>query len=150
MKFSALLPVVMAVFANQATAEPLRQPYKLNNARMSVRDIFGLQARQDGAYTPDQEFCGTGETCAEACGTGYKQACSPRPVPRDCSESCRKETNSRCCSVPRVTVIHIASMRQLSRHVALTKAEVSFIIHTTMCTLCANGHVLMSRYRGVR
>ncbi len=80
MLFSTWLPVTLAVLANQAAAEPPREPYKLETARMSVRDLFGVQRREDGAYNPAQQFCGTGDTCPEACGDGFQRVCSPSVV----------------------------------------------------------------------
>jgi hypothetical protein len=68
---------VAAVLAGLALGEPVPQPYKLNTvARMSVRNLFGLSRRQDGGYSPDQQFCGSGDTCAEACGAGFEQCAS--------------------------------------------------------------------------
>ena len=68
-----LLPAAFSICIVQALAEPLRQrePYQPEVARMSVRNLLGLQSRQNGAYNPDQQFCGKGDTCAEACGDGF-------------------------------------------------------------------------------
>ncbi|RYP13699.1 hypothetical protein DL767_010603 [Monosporascus sp. MG133] len=41
MLFGVLTSVTLAVLANQAAAEPLRRPYKLHVAKMSVRNLLG-------------------------------------------------------------------------------------------------------------
>lgn len=72
-----LLPGTLVLFAGQTAAGPSyrREPYQPQVARMSVRNILGLQSRQDGgAYNPDQQFCGNGDTCSEACGDGFAKA----------------------------------------------------------------------------
>ena len=68
-----LFPAAFSISVMHVDAEPLRQrePYQPQVARMSVRNLLGLQSRQDGAYNPDQQFCGQGDTCAEACGEGF-------------------------------------------------------------------------------
>lgn len=57
---------VLAIAAH-AVAEPA--PYM-----MSSRQVFGLPRRDspnsDG-YEPTQSYCGTGDTCAQACGNGF-------------------------------------------------------------------------------
>ncbi|RYP63632.1 hypothetical protein DL770_009327 [Monosporascus sp. CRB-9-2] len=76
MLFGVLTSVTLAVLANQGAAEPLRRPYKLHVAKMSVRNLFGLEGRQLSGYKPDEEFCTEeGDTCAEACGDDFDQAC---------------------------------------------------------------------------
>ncbi|KAF3022030.1 hypothetical protein E8E14_012606 [Neopestalotiopsis sp. 37M] len=67
--------IAFAALAGQvAVAEGVKKPYK-PLAKMSVKDI--LMGRQAGAgYYPDSTACGTGNTCAEACGAGYQQCYS--------------------------------------------------------------------------
>ncbi|KAH9891362.1 hypothetical protein F4778DRAFT_784955 [Xylariomycetidae sp. FL2044] len=79
---------------SQAVAEPLRQPYKPTKlVKMSTRALFGgLDRRQEG-YSPEQEICGTGNTCAEACGEGYDQCTSSDDVIH-CYDKGGKQT---CC-----------------------------------------------------
>ncbi|ETS83157.1 hypothetical protein PFICI_05033 [Pestalotiopsis fici W106-1] len=73
MLFSA---IAFAALAGQAVvAEGVKKPYKPQMAKMSVKDV--LMGRQAGAgYYPDSTACGTGDTCAEACGAGYEQCYS--------------------------------------------------------------------------
>ncbi|KAI0177454.1 hypothetical protein BJ166DRAFT_506973 [Pestalotiopsis sp. NC0098] len=73
MLFSA---VAFAALAGQAVvAEGVKKPYKPQMAKMSVKDV--LMGRQvGGGYYPDSTACGTGDTCAEACGAGYEQCYS--------------------------------------------------------------------------
>ncbi|RYP00423.1 hypothetical protein DL764_006522 [Monosporascus ibericus] len=76
MLFGVLTSVTLAVLASQVAAEPLRRPYKFHVAKMSVRNLFGLEGRQLSGYKPDEEFCTEkGDTCAEACGDDFDQAC---------------------------------------------------------------------------
>lgn len=70
---SASALAVLAFAAHASASEAM--PYK-PLMRMSVRQMFGLVRRQDDAgYQPTQAVCGTGNTCAEACGAGY-EACT--------------------------------------------------------------------------
>ncbi|KAI0387865.1 hypothetical protein F5Y04DRAFT_13325 [Hypomontagnella monticulosa] len=93
MLFSAVSSLAIMALAGQAIAEPLRQPYKLKLARMSTRSIFGLDRRQDVGYSPEQQFCGSGDTCAEACGKGFEQCASKDGVVH-CFNKAGKQT---CC-----------------------------------------------------
>jgi hypothetical protein len=63
-------------FAASVAAEP--RPYKPTLMKTSVRDLFGVVRRQDGGsgYQPEQAMCGSGATCAEACGAGYTTCAS--------------------------------------------------------------------------
>lgn len=80
--------------AGQTIAEPLRQPYKLDLAVMSTRSMFGLERRQgDEGYAPEQQFCSSGKTCAEACGKGFEQCASNDNVVH-CFNKRAKQT---CC-----------------------------------------------------
>ncbi|ORY65328.1 uncharacterized protein BCR38DRAFT_340913 [Pseudomassariella vexata] len=90
MLFHASLAVT--ALAGLAAAEPVPQPYKLNVIKMSVRDIFGLERRQDG-YQPSQTFCGTGLTCTDACGAGFEQ-CDSTDATIHCFDPTAKQT---CC-----------------------------------------------------
>ncbi|KAK3390217.1 hypothetical protein B0H63DRAFT_519449 [Podospora didyma] len=57
-------------FALHAAAEPM--PYKPQVMKMSVRQLFGVVRREDvPGYQPEQAVCGTGATCADACGAGF-------------------------------------------------------------------------------
>ncbi|KAI2624200.1 hypothetical protein GGR54DRAFT_565448 [Hypoxylon sp. NC1633] len=94
MLFSAVSSLAILALAGQAIAEPLRQPYKLKLARMSTRSLFGLDRRQeDQGYSPNQEFCNKGDTCAEACGKGYEQCLSKDGLVH-CYNKSAKQT---CC-----------------------------------------------------
>ncbi len=61
-------------FAAGVAAEPM--PYRPNMMKTSARDLFGVVRRQDAGYQPTQTVCGTGATCAEACGAGYTTCAS--------------------------------------------------------------------------
>lgn len=69
----SLAAVAAFAFAANVAAEPM--PYKPANMKMSSRELFGRQEGTPG-YTPDQAACGTGSTCAEACGAGYETCAS--------------------------------------------------------------------------
>lgn len=78
--FTALAALALAA---QAVAEPIRlvgAPYKAASKihKTSVRQLFGVVRRQDNSgYQPEQTVCGTGNTCAEACGAGF-EACASK------------------------------------------------------------------------
>ncbi|EAA28979.1 hypothetical protein GE21DRAFT_6595 [Neurospora crassa] len=78
--FTALAALALAA---QAVAEPIRlvgAPYKAASKihKTSVRQLFGVVRRQDNpGYQPEQTVCGTGNTCAEACGAGF-EACASK------------------------------------------------------------------------
>lgn len=70
--FSALAALA---FAAHVVAEPM--PYKPKLMKTSVRELFGVVRRQDSpGYQPTAAVCGTGNTCAEACGAGYETCAS--------------------------------------------------------------------------
>ncbi|RFU32696.1 hypothetical protein B7463_g3654, partial [Scytalidium lignicola] len=76
-----------------ATAYAAAQPYKLVDARMSLHQVFGLVGRQDPGYSPTQNLCGPGDTCAEACGPTTVQCPTS-----DGSISCYDPTiGQHCC-----------------------------------------------------
>ncbi len=92
LKASTALAIV--AIASQAVAE--RVPYKPNNAvrrGMSATEIFGLVRRQGDGYTPTQAYCGTGQTCAEACGAGF-EVCTSADNAIHCYDPTAKQT---CC-----------------------------------------------------
>ncbi|KAI1409622.1 hypothetical protein F5Y13DRAFT_169687 [Hypoxylon sp. FL1857] len=93
MLFHAVSSIAVLALAGQAIAEPLRQPYQLKFARMSPREIFGLDRRSDGGYSPEQQFCDSGKTCADACGKGFEQCASNDGVVH-CFNKTAKQT---CC-----------------------------------------------------
>ncbi|KAI0899749.1 hypothetical protein F4806DRAFT_492744 [Annulohypoxylon nitens] len=93
MLFQTVSSIAILALAGQAIAEPVRQPYKLKSARMSARSIFGLDRRGDDGYSPEQQFCSAGDTCAEACGKGFEQCPS-----KDGVVHCfNKAGNQTCC-----------------------------------------------------
>lgn len=60
--------VVAALAASTAVAQSHPKLVK-----MSQHQAFGrLSARQTNGYTPEQTFCGAGDTCEAACGAGYR------------------------------------------------------------------------------
>ncbi|KAI1142355.1 hypothetical protein F5Y05DRAFT_223423 [Hypoxylon sp. FL0543] len=93
MLFHTVSSIAVLALAGQAAAEPLRQPYKLKFARASPREIFGLARRDDGGYSPEQQFCDSGRTCAEACGKGFAQCASNDGVTH-CFNQAAQQT---CC-----------------------------------------------------
>ncbi|KAI5868483.1 hypothetical protein GGS23DRAFT_33115 [Durotheca rogersii] len=93
MMFRAVSSLALMALAGQAIAEPIRQPYKAEYARMSTRNLFGLERRQNEGYSPEQQFCGAGNTCAEACGKGFEQCASNDGVVH-CFDTSAKQT---CC-----------------------------------------------------
>ncbi|KAI0132493.1 hypothetical protein BJ170DRAFT_250389 [Xylariales sp. AK1849] len=95
MLFRPVSILAAAALAGSVVAEPVPKPYKLTLARMSVRNVFGLEQRQDDSgYHPDQTFCGTGTTCAEACGAGFEQ-CASADTQVHCYNAGASQT---CCS----------------------------------------------------
>lgn len=69
--------IAVAALAGHAVAvEGAWKPYKPALARMSAKDMLLGRRQEDGGYQPDTTFCGTGTTCAEACGAGYEQCAS--------------------------------------------------------------------------
>jgi hypothetical protein len=71
---SALAVVALAV---PSMASDVPKPYEPKLMKMSAHELFGLERRQDSnGYTPSQSVCGTGSTCAEACGAGYETCTS--------------------------------------------------------------------------
>ncbi|OTA96115.1 hypothetical protein M434DRAFT_28201 [Hypoxylon sp. CO27-5] len=93
MLFQTVSTIAILALAGQAVAEPLRQPYQLKFARMSPREIFGLDRRSDGGYSPEQQFCDSGKSCADACGKGFEQCASNDGVVH-CFNQAAKQT---CC-----------------------------------------------------
>ncbi|KAI0453115.1 hypothetical protein F5B21DRAFT_311291 [Xylaria acuta] len=79
--------------ASQTLAEPFREPYQPKLARMSVRNILGLHRREIEGYTPVEQLCGDGDTCAEACGKGFSQ-CASKDDLTHCYNRSKKQT---CC-----------------------------------------------------
>lgn len=96
MLFRFVSTVAVAALAGQAVAEP--KPYKADMAKMSVRNMFanlGVERRQstDDGYQPENTFCGTGTTCAEACGAGFEQ-CGSSDAEVHCFNAAAAQT---CC-----------------------------------------------------
>ncbi|KAJ8127483.1 hypothetical protein O1611_g6153 [Lasiodiplodia mahajangana] len=85
--------LLIAGLASQALAEPVREPYQPKLARMSTRNILGLQRRVLEGYAPMEQLCGDGDTCAEACGKGFKQ-CASKDKLTHCYNPLKKQT---CC-----------------------------------------------------
>ncbi|KAI1327505.1 hypothetical protein F5Y16DRAFT_399286 [Xylariaceae sp. FL0255] len=87
---SALLLVGLAA---QAIAEPVRHPYQPSLARMSTREMLGLDRRTlEAGYSPGEQLCGVGQTCAEACGEGFEQCAS-----KDSFTHCYDPTSRQIC-----------------------------------------------------
>ncbi|GAP86378.1 putative prp 4 c domain-containing protein [Rosellinia necatrix] len=86
---SALCTLLALGLAGQALAEPPREP---KFARMSTRDIFGLNRRAVEGYAPTEQLCGAGDTCAQACGKGFRQCAS-----KDDETHCYNRSKQTCC-----------------------------------------------------
>ncbi|KAI0594031.1 hypothetical protein F4775DRAFT_462096 [Biscogniauxia sp. FL1348] len=84
--------LAILAIAGHAVAEPAREPYQPEFVRMSTRSLFHLSRREDG-YAPEQEICGDGATCSEACGKGYQQ-CASKDNLIHCYDTANKQT---CC-----------------------------------------------------
>lgn len=91
--------IVIAALAATVAAE--RVPYKL--ARKS-QSLVALARRQEPGYQPEQTFCGEGETCSEACGSGYEQCASTDGLSHcynlAAGESCCQDDNGSASTVP--------------------------------------------------
>ncbi|KAK4226793.1 hypothetical protein QBC38DRAFT_479672 [Podospora fimiseda] len=61
-------------FASDVAAK--LQPYKVQEVKMSTRQLFGVVRREEPGYQPESAVCGSGNTCEEACGTGYQTCAS--------------------------------------------------------------------------
>lgn len=80
-----------ALAAHATASEPM--PYK-PLAKMSIHRMFGIGRRQDSTgYQPTQSVCGSGDTCAEACGSGY-EACTSTDDVVHCYDPTAQQT---CC-----------------------------------------------------
>jgi hypothetical protein len=76
MLFNAVTTLAVAALAGQAIAEPARKPYQPSLARMTLRSTLGHRGDDGLGYQTDSSVCGTGATCAEACGAGFEQCAS--------------------------------------------------------------------------
>jgi hypothetical protein len=81
-----------AVAGHAVVADGVRKPYMPEVARMSVRNILLGRRQDDGGYQPDTTLCGTGTSCAEACGAGFAQCSST-----DGAVYCYDAGNSQTC-----------------------------------------------------
>ncbi|KAI0469503.1 hypothetical protein F4859DRAFT_486850 [Xylaria cf. heliscus] len=89
--YTAYALLVMGL-ASQTLAEPSREPYQPKLARMSTRSILGLDRRDVEGYSPTEQLCGAGDTCAEACGSGFRQCAS-----KDNLTHCYNRTKKQLC-----------------------------------------------------
>ncbi|KAI1113445.1 hypothetical protein F5Y14DRAFT_417755 [Nemania sp. NC0429] len=93
MIFCTAYALLAVGFASQILAEPFRDPYQPKLARMSTSNILGIRRRGVEGYSPMEQLCGDGDTCAEACGKGFKQ-CASKDDLTHCYNSLKKQT---CC-----------------------------------------------------
>ncbi|KAJ0386279.1 hypothetical protein COL922a_004667 [Colletotrichum nupharicola] len=92
MHFRSLASVALVAFTAQAFAQD--KVFKRSVITPLSRD-FGIMRRADSAYQPADEVCSKGgNTCAEACGTGYEQ-CKSTDSAVHCYNPAAGET---CCS----------------------------------------------------
>ncbi|KAL2141286.1 hypothetical protein VTI28DRAFT_2621 [Corynascus sepedonium] len=100
MLVKSIAALAALTLAANVAAEPM--PYKPSMMRTSTRDLFGVVRRQDDSgYQPDQEQCGEGSTCAEACGAGY-EVCTSKDKLTHCynptvGEICCPDQNGGSC-----------------------------------------------------
>ncbi|KAH0431366.1 hypothetical protein CcaCcLH18_07100 [Colletotrichum camelliae] len=91
MHFRSLASVALVAFSAQAFA----QDKVFKRSIITPSRDFGIMRRADGAYQPADEVCSKGgNTCAEACGTGYEQ-CKSTDSAVHCYNPAAGET---CCS----------------------------------------------------
>lgn len=69
--------VAILACAAGAAAYSKGQPYRL--AVMPVPGL-GLSPRDTGGYKPEEQHCGEGATCADACGAGFDQCSAANGV----------------------------------------------------------------------
>jgi len=97
MLFQTASAMALMAATVHAAAEPMFM--------MSERNVFGLMARAgpDG-YQPTQTFCGTGSTCAEACGAGFLMCPSTDKsihcYNADAKQSCCSDGSGSMCLSP--------------------------------------------------
>ena len=89
MLFRSATSVAVLACAASAAAKP--QPYKL--AVMAVPGM-SLSRRDTAGYQPEESNCGDGNTCAEACGTGYAHC----PSEDSLMHCFNPEVNQSCCT----------------------------------------------------
>ncbi|KAL0933192.1 PRP 4 C domain-containing protein [Colletotrichum truncatum] len=93
MHIRSLASVAILAFAAQAFAQQEPKVFKRSITTLS-RDL-GFMRRADGGYQPEDEVCSKGgNTCAEACGSGYQQ-CKSTDQAVHCYNPAAGET---CCS----------------------------------------------------
>lgn len=89
MLFRSAASIALVACVSHVAAQA--EPYKLVKG-----PVLGLSfARRDtNGYQPEQSVCGDGDTCAEACGTGYETCAS-----NDSSTHCYNPADAQiCCS----------------------------------------------------
>ncbi|KAK7447504.1 hypothetical protein CaCOL14_008576 [Colletotrichum acutatum] len=92
MHIRSLASVAFVAFAAQAFAQ---QQTKIFKRSITAGRDLGLMRRADDGYQPADEVCNKGgNTCAEACGTGYEQ-CKSTDQAVHCFNPAAGET---CCS----------------------------------------------------
>ena len=89
MLFRSATSVAILACAASAAANP--QPYRL--AVMPVSGL-GLSRRDTLGYQPEEQDCGDGNTCAEACGAGFAQC----PSEDDAIHCFNPEAAQLCCT----------------------------------------------------
>jgi hypothetical protein len=89
MLFRAAASAAILAAAVNASAEP--KPYRL--ASMPVLGM-SLVRRDTNGYQPEQTACSDGDTCAEACGTGFQECSSTG----DSIHCFNPEADQQCCT----------------------------------------------------
>lgn len=89
MYFRTAASVALLACATHVAAEP--KPYKM--AMMPIHGM-SLVRRDTNGYEPEQTICGSGDTCAEACGSGYTEC----PSNDDSIHCYNPEAKQACCA----------------------------------------------------
>jgi len=91
MRASTIATLAVALVATAEASRP--QPYMV--ARAPFASLLGIARRNTGGYSPETELCGDGDTCSEACGSGYETCISA-----DKNNHCfNPAAGDSCCSI---------------------------------------------------
>jgi hypothetical protein len=102
MLFNVISTMAVAALAGVATADshvklrhpmPEKQLFKMSSRQMLGDGDLVRRGYAGGGYSPEQTFCGTGNTCTAACGAEY-QTCASTDQVTHCFNPAQKQT---CC-----------------------------------------------------
>ncbi|KAI1436610.1 hypothetical protein GGR50DRAFT_693015 [Xylaria sp. CBS 124048] len=89
---SSAYTLLAAGLASQTQAEVLLQPYQPKFMQMSAPNVSAFSLDGVVGYSPTQQQCGGGDSCAGACGNGFEQCAS-----NDGLEHCYNTFESQAC-----------------------------------------------------